>query len=736
MRPLFLLVCFFSIPALAQTTAAGSTPGSFRVTEAGAAEYRIPLRVPPGIAGLEPKLALVYNSQAGNGLLGVGWSLEGLSAITRCPRTLAQDGVRGGVNYDANDRFCLDGQRLMAVSGAYGADGTQYRTERETFTKVISEGAVASLGNGPLKFKAWTKSGQVIEYGYTEDSRIQAQGKQTVRAWAVNKVSDTKGNYFTVTYSEDNANGDYRPDRIDYAGNAGFAPAGSVQFSYEPRSDIELALVAGSVIRSTARLSMIKTFGGVAAVREYRLTYDPVVPPARSRMSSVQECAGSVECLVATTLSWGAGASGSFVHWTNASVARGAVNHYEHYFADVNGDGKADWIQVARGGDLGWVGLANGDGSFQHWTSSSNVFGAALHYVHFFADLNGDGKADWVQIANGCDCGWVGLSNGDGTFRQPIFTAMAGAFHNYAHYFADVDGDGRADWIQVARGGDLGWVGLSNGDGTFQHWTNASAARGAVDNFAHYFADVNGDGKADWIQVARGGDLGWVGLAVAAAPDRLLLVADGAGRTTSVAYRPLTDDSVYAKDVGANAASYPTMDLQAPIYVVSSMSATNGAGGALSTTFSYGGLKASHDGRGALGFRWQESVELSTDLKVRIENRQDWPYVGLPSLVRRTQISGAVLSQTLNSYGSAGPAMGVYFPFVSQTVETGNDLNGAALPEVTTSRRYDGFGNPTSIEVDSGGGYLKSTTNIFDEPDTEKWLLQRLLRSTVQSTSP
>src|SRR6185503_9411324 len=110
---------------------------------------------------MEPKLALVYNSQSGNGLLGVGWSLEGLSAITRCPGTVAQDGVRGAVNYDANDRFCLDGQRLMPGSN-YGADGAQYRTEREIFTKVISYG---TAGNGPAWFKAWTKSGQVIEYG-------------------------------------------------------------------------------------------------------------------------------------------------------------------------------------------------------------------------------------------------------------------------------------------------------------------------------------------------------------------------------------------------------------------------------------------------------------------------------------------------------------------------------------------------------------------------------------------
>lgn len=111
---------------------------------------------------MEPALSLVYNSNSGNGLLGVGWSLAGLSTIHRCPRTLVQDGVKGGISFDANDRFCLDGQRLVAINGAYGGNGTEYRTEIDSFTRIISYG---TAGSGPAWFKVWTKSGQVMEYG-------------------------------------------------------------------------------------------------------------------------------------------------------------------------------------------------------------------------------------------------------------------------------------------------------------------------------------------------------------------------------------------------------------------------------------------------------------------------------------------------------------------------------------------------------------------------------------------
>src|SRR5262245_52242584 len=191
-RTLLVLGALSTSPSVLQAqSVAGSTPGSFRVTESGAAEYRIPIQVPPGIAGMEPRLALVYNSQGGNGLLGVGWNLEGLSSITRCARTVAQDGVRGRINYDADDRFCLDGQRLVAVhGGSYGGDGAEYRTERESFSKVISYGAA---GNGPEWFKVRTKAGQLLEYGNTPDSRIKVRGQDTARLWAVSRAAGIGG---------------------------------------------------------------------------------------------------------------------------------------------------------------------------------------------------------------------------------------------------------------------------------------------------------------------------------------------------------------------------------------------------------------------------------------------------------------------------------------------------------------------------------------------------------------
>src|ERR1051326_5435545 len=171
--------------------------GTFKVSNTGAANYTIPLIVPPGTNGMQPNLSLVYSSQTQNGILGMGWSLNGLSVIHRCARTKVQDNVRGGINLDTNDRFCLNGARLMLISTNknYGDDGAEYRTEVDSFVKVISIGQVGTPGSGPLSFTVQTKDGQTQEFGNTIDSRIEASATNpTVRVWLLNKVKDASDN--------------------------------------------------------------------------------------------------------------------------------------------------------------------------------------------------------------------------------------------------------------------------------------------------------------------------------------------------------------------------------------------------------------------------------------------------------------------------------------------------------------------------------------------------------------
>ena len=255
----------------------GSIPGQLSVRQ-GAAVYTIPIEVPPGVAGMQPDLAITYNSNGGNGLLGVGFSLSGLSVITRCGRTIAQDGVKGGVYYDARDRFCLDGQRLIAIAGSDGGNGTEYRTEIDGYSKIVSHG---QQGSGPAWWRVQTKSGQVMEFGNTGDSRIEAQGKDTVRLWAVSRIADTVGNRIDFSYHEDNGKGEYYPTRILYAG-------GKVEFGVEGRSDLSISYEAGSQNNVTKRLLDISVSAGTISTWNYTLQYEG---EKYSRLARVDKCA-------------------------------------------------------------------------------------------------------------------------------------------------------------------------------------------------------------------------------------------------------------------------------------------------------------------------------------------------------------------------------------------------------------------------------------------------------------
>ena len=460
-----------------------SLPGKFDVNASGAAAYNIAISVPPGTAGMVPSLALEYNSQSGNGLLGVGWSLSGLLSVGRCAQTMAQDGVRGGVTFTSTDRFCLDSQRLIAISGAYGGDGAEYRTEIDGFSRIISHG---TTGNGPSWFEVHTKSGQVMEFGHTSDSLVLAQGKGTARSWALNKVSDAKSNYFTVTYTNDTVNGQVYPIEIDYTGNAaaGLAPNDKVQFVYATRPDIAPAYQQGSLSQTTLRLTDVKTYVGTSLVADYRLAYQNTGAVAISELTSITLCDGGGACLPATTFHTMAGGSGNFAGGTYGipyGWAFGGPYDWGLISGDFNGDGRSDFALLQGT----WVHtfISNGDGSFaagsyaipNGWdfadpaaNGPQNNWAASCCSI-VSGDFNGDGKGDFALVGSATI--YLFISNGDGTFAASSYAIPYGwAFgppgQTWTLLTGDFDGDGRTDIGFI--GGPYIFTFLSRDEGTFQ----------------------------------------------------------------------------------------------------------------------------------------------------------------------------------------------------------------------------------------------------------------------------
>ncbi|NJK97743.1 MAG: hypothetical protein HC905_25065 [Bacteroidales bacterium] len=177
----------------------GSTPGNLSVTQMGSSLYEVPISVPPGTAGVQPNISIVYNSMTGNGIVGFGANISGLSSIVRVPKNIYNDGSSGKVSLDYNDRFTIDGNRLVLTTGSYGYANSEYRTEIETYIKITAKN---TAGNGPSYFEIKTKDGYTLEYGNTTDSKVEAYGNSTVLMWRLNKFTDNNGNYIEYVYGE------------------------------------------------------------------------------------------------------------------------------------------------------------------------------------------------------------------------------------------------------------------------------------------------------------------------------------------------------------------------------------------------------------------------------------------------------------------------------------------------------------------------------------------------------
>lgn len=303
--------------------AAGEVPGSFDVGSSGEAMYRVPLVVPPGRGGLTPKLALSYSSGRGNGYVGVGWSLEGLSSITRCNKTVAQDGIANPPRMSIDDAFCLDGQRLILVAdgAAEAARTREYRTEVETFARVTAYFKAGDDQN-PAWFKVEQKDGLTLSYGATADSNIgqgvilnstPGQGAilgHMAHTWAVNEFRDRAGNFMEVRYhfqsvdeSFDGGAREYFPVGITYGlHDANDGVPAHVVFNYDERPDGLTGFKHGYAIRVSRLLKSIDMHAGPGAFRRYQLQHEVVgpvdgqgLPNGRSVLESVTECAKPVD---------------------------------------------------------------------------------------------------------------------------------------------------------------------------------------------------------------------------------------------------------------------------------------------------------------------------------------------------------------------------------------------------------------------------------------------------------
>ena len=179
----------------------------------------VPLATSPGRSGFGPQLSLSYDSGAGNGPFGFGWSLS-LPAITR----KTDKGLPQYWDNEESDVFILSGAEDLVpcwlkrtATGSVRAlptrvlDGENYRVQRY---RPRIEGLFArierwtNLQTGETHWRSITRDNVTTLYGKDDNSRIfaPADANQPRRefSWLICQSYDDKGNAIVYEYAAEN----------------------------------------------------------------------------------------------------------------------------------------------------------------------------------------------------------------------------------------------------------------------------------------------------------------------------------------------------------------------------------------------------------------------------------------------------------------------------------------------------------------------------------------------------
>ena len=488
----------------------GAIPGAFDVSPTGAATYSIPIECPAGINGMQPNLSIVYNSQGGNGYMGWGWALAGLSSISRCGNTLHFDDNVAEIKLNASDNFMLDGQRLIRPSN----NSPVFLTESESYTDITMKSIY--LDNATRSyFEVKTKEGLTIEYGATLDSRFTVSN--ALLTWYISKVTDANENYMTYEYFNDN--GEVRIHKIKYTGNAitGTLPVNEIEFDYIERLDKQYSYIQGASIPIKWLINSIKLKTNAEDIQQYAIGYD---------LNNINSKPTSITLLYlpysnstkynTTQILWD---NTNELHAKNNFTLQGLSNlsNASLYYANFSGKGTTDILAVSSTSDnfnvvytlrFYNVNDAAVTGIINPW-HTKNIYISTVSFISFsgitLGDFNGDGFCDFILSykakAGGSSKDYYShdlyINTGNGNDFD--YRSFLGYETKEKVFTADFDGDGKMDLIFEGDNRILFFEGNTFTTKFFGQNDIVWGTKHHTSDFYNnlYFLDFNGDGKTN-----------------------------------------------------------------------------------------------------------------------------------------------------------------------------------------------------------------------------------------------
>ena len=455
----------------------GTPQGAFTVSPTGSACYTMSIDLPSVNTTLVPTIGIVYNSQSGNGVVGWGCNISGISVITRGTKDYFHDGVIKGISHTPSDAYYLDGKRLILESGMEGCAGAVYRIEGDPVSSVT-----INSGTQGIWFAVHMSDGIEYEYGKTGNSRqtyYSSVGSEVrINSWYVSKATNSINDFITFSYFQDELS--MYVSSINY-GNTYLSSSATISFEYLSRDDVQEYWIENVKGQVRKRLQSISSSIGTQVYRSYYLEYDATSDASGikfSRLTTVTEKNGNGEALNPIILNWdflpGTDQYVGTPYFPFAHSETGVDFSSRQFFSgDINGDGISDVIQISP------VTYSVGTGGSIKRTH------AYIYYGH-------------------------GLDEDDGSFSTPMICDylpdfMSSDWQNYCfgQNAIDIDGDGKHDIILTKYDSNFNVVYntwtlgkdvssfTTNNNGLGIHLHQSGGAPLAV------YADFNNDGKTE-----------------------------------------------------------------------------------------------------------------------------------------------------------------------------------------------------------------------------------------------
>ncbi|WP_320820813.1 FG-GAP-like repeat-containing protein [Thalassolituus sp.] len=290
--------------SLEADTYVGSQSYTAAASQNGSVDVQFPITLPAGVSGLTPDIAVVYNSNVSNGLLGAGFNLAAGSSIRRCAKTVSTEGVFSTLSFNDSDALCFNGSKLIAVDGSSSlSNGAEYRTEIDSYSKII-----LSKTSNKFSFSVYGKNGVIHTYGKAVEANGIHAGVE--KEWLITKSTDRFGNAIDYSYI-DGLYGDVYLSSIKYSDI-------TVSFNYNEstRNDSVVKFSGGDEYRIAKYLESVD-IASTAVFKEYHYLYNLAGTGKYStfndilQLDAIQECgykvAGNVStraCKPALILDW------------------------------------------------------------------------------------------------------------------------------------------------------------------------------------------------------------------------------------------------------------------------------------------------------------------------------------------------------------------------------------------------------------------------------------------------